>query len=91
MVAVLGAPTGGADTLTSWAEAYLVAAVHGGRSAEVAAKIARHLDRFRAWMVEGFGHDRLTAVTAREVAAWRDHMAAEGIMRPGRSAASTSA
>ena len=41
-------------------------------------KIARHVGRFAAWFVDGLGHDRIRAVTPREVAAWRDHLAAEG-------------
>jgi hypothetical protein len=49
------------------------------RSAEVAGKIARHLDRFPAWFLDGFGRDRVAAVTAREVASWRDHLAATAV------------
>ena len=32
----------------------------------------------------GLGHDRVSAVTPREVAAWRDHLAACGNRRPRR-------
>jgi site-specific recombinase XerD len=53
-------------------------AVRGARSDEVAGKIARHLDRFTTWLTDGLGHDRVSAVTSREVAAWRDHLAACG-------------
>jgi hypothetical protein len=69
-------PDNGSQTLTFWIEAYLAAAVHGVRSAEVAGKIAQHLKRFREWFADGFGHDRIAAVTAREVTAWREHLAA---------------
>lgn len=48
------------------------------RSAEVTGKIARHLRRFLEWITSGLGHDRLSAVTVREVTAWRDHLAAVG-------------
>ena len=41
-------------------------------------KITRHLERFADWFTAGLGHDRVSAVTPREVAAWRDHLAAEG-------------
>jgi hypothetical protein len=34
--------------------------------------------RFTAWFRTGYGHDRVSAVTPREVTAWRDHLAAEG-------------
>ncbi len=50
-------------------------------------KIARHLERFAAWRTAGLGHDRVSAVTPREVAAWRDHLAAEGNI--GRSGTMT--
>lgn len=79
VLTVLGVPAGGiggADTVGFWIEAYLAAAVRGVRSAEVAGKIARHLRRFDAWLVAGFGHDRVAAVTAREVTGWREHLAA---------------
>lgn len=76
MLTVLGAPAGDSDTVGFCSEAYLTAAVRGVRSAEVAGKIARHLQRFRDWFLEGFGHDRIAAVTAREVTLWREHLAA---------------
>ncbi|NBE99610.1 MULTISPECIES: tyrosine-type recombinase/integrase [unclassified Nonomuraea] len=70
------------DSLPMWTERYLDLAVRGVRSAEVTAKIARHLERFGAWIVDGLGHDRLSAITPREITAWRDHLAAAG--NPGR-------
>ncbi len=82
MLGVAGAPAGGRsngeteDSLAIWAERYLALAVRGVRSAEVAAKIARHLDRFHAFIIAGFGHDRIATVTPREVAGWREHLAA---------------
>src|SRR2546421_2218772 len=66
------------DSLGAWTQRYLHLAVRGVRSDEVTGKIARHLDRFTGWLTEGLGHDRVSAVTPREVAAWRDHLAAEG-------------
>ncbi|MFK4042940.1 hypothetical protein ACI2LC_44675, partial [Nonomuraea wenchangensis] len=66
------------DSLPAWTERYLDLAVRGVRSAEVTAKISRHLQRFAAWISGGLGHDRLAAVTPREVSAWRDHLAAAG-------------
>jgi site-specific recombinase XerC len=76
VLTVLRVPAEGAETLGFWTEAYLTAAVQGVRSAEVAGKIARHLVRFRDWFGEGFGHNRIAAVTAREVTLWREHLAA---------------
>src|ERR1035441_1183338 len=66
------------DNLTAWTQRYLDLAVRGVRSDEVTGKITRHLERFAAWCIAGLGHDRVSAVTPREVAAWRDHLAAEG-------------
>ncbi|MEU4223525.1 tyrosine-type recombinase/integrase [Nonomuraea sp. NPDC026600] len=66
------------DSLSAWTQRYLDLAVRGVRSAEVTAKISRHLERFGAWISGGLGHDRLSAVTVREVAAWRDHLDAAG-------------
>ena len=75
------------DSLATWTRRYLDLAVRGVRSDEVAGKIDRHLERFTGWLA-GLGHDRVSAVTPREVAAWRDHLAAEGnIGRDGTTAA----
>ncbi|SDM70612.1 hypothetical protein SAMN05421869_1534 [Nonomuraea jiangxiensis] len=41
-------------------------------------KISRHLERLRAWITTGLGHERTSAITAREMTAWRDHLAAAG-------------
>ena len=76
------------DSLATWTQQYLDLAVRGVRSEEVAGKIGRHLERFAGWLVTGLGHDRVSAVTPREVAAWRDHLAAEGnIGRDGTASA----
>jgi site-specific recombinase XerD len=76
------------DSLTTWTQRYLDLAVRGVRSDEVTGKITRHLDSFTAWFTTGYGHDRVSAVTPREVAAWRDHLAAEGtVSRDGTTAA----
>jgi integrase len=71
-------PDNADDSLKSWTQRYLDLAVRGVRSDEVTGKITRHLDRFTAWLTDGLGHDRVSAVTPREVAAWRDHLAAHG-------------
>ena len=46
------------DSLAAWATRYLALAVVGVRSAAVTHKIALHLDRFAAFIHEGYGHDR---------------------------------
>jgi hypothetical protein len=79
VLTVLGVPTEGCETVAFWIEAYLSAAVRGVRSAEVTGKISRHLGRFQRWMQAGFGHDRIAAVTVREVTGWREHLAASSV------------
>jgi site-specific recombinase XerD len=66
------------DSLPVWTQRYLDLAVRGVCSSEVIATISRHLKRFAAWITGGLGHERLSAVTVREVIAWRDHLAAAG-------------
>jgi hypothetical protein len=66
------------DSLAVWTQRYLDLAIRGVRSDEVTGEITRHLERFADWLTAGLGHDRVSAVTSREVAAWRDHLAAEG-------------
>ena len=76
-------PAGGLDVapdgLGAWAERYLDLAVRGVRSAEVAAKVARHLGRFRDHVVAAYGHDRLSAVVRRDVVAWREALVDAGL------------
>jgi integrase len=87
VVRVGGRPTAADDSLAVWADRYLDLAVRGARSAEVAAKITRHLASFHAWFASGFGHDHISAVTPREVTGWREHLAATVVrtLADGRS------
>ncbi|WP_261571144.1 tyrosine-type recombinase/integrase [Frankia gtarii] len=73
------APGRGDDSLTVWVGRYLDLAVRGVRSTEVTGKIDRHLGRFQTWFAGGFGHDRISTVTRREVAGWREHLAASPV------------
>jgi hypothetical protein len=75
VLAILGVPAEGGKTIGFWIQAYLTAAVRRVRSAEVAGTIDRHLHRFREWLRDGLGHDRIAAVTAREVTVWRKYLA----------------
>lgn len=50
-----------ADSLAAWATRYLALAVVGVRSPAVTQKTALHLDRFVAFFVELYGHDRTSA------------------------------
>src|SRR5215213_5090589 len=67
------------DALAAWATRYLALAVVGVRSAEVTAKIALHLDRFVAFFVDGYGHDRVLACLRRDVLAWQKALVAAGL------------
>jgi integrase len=91
VLTVLGVTAEEAETLGFWIQAYLTAAVRGVRSPEVAGKIARHLGRFRDWIIGGFGHDRVCAVTAREVTGWREHLAATEVRSLAEDRAQTMA
>ena len=87
ILGIAPADAGANDSLAVWIQRYLDLAVHGIRSAEVQAKIARHLQRFHTWFQTGFGHDHISAVTPREVAGWREHLAATVVRqrRDGRT------
>ena len=49
--------------------------VEGVRSPQVAAKIDLHLDRFRAFFVDVYGHERISTVGRRDVIDWQRHLA----------------
>jgi hypothetical protein len=63
MLGGVGAAAAADDRLAVWVQHYLDLGVRGVRSAEVQAKIGRHLQRFQTWFQAGFGHDRISAVT----------------------------
>ena len=48
------------------------------RSPEVAAKIGLHLDRFRAFFLEAYGHERISTGGRRDVIDWQRGLA-EGL------------
>ena len=48
--------------------------VEGVRSPEVAAKIELHLERFRAFLVDVYGHERISTVGRRDVIDWQRHL-----------------
>ena len=53
-----GLPADVPDALAAWATRYLALAVVGVRSPAVTQKIALHLDRFVAFFLASYGHDR---------------------------------
>ena len=67
------------DSLAAWATRYLALAVVGVRSAAVTHKIALHLDRFVAFFIESYGHDRISTCLRRDVLAWQKALVAQGL------------
>src|SRR5829696_4325774 len=67
------------DSLAVWATRYLALAVVGVRSPAVTQKIALHLDRFVAYFVESYGHDRISTCLRRDVLAWQQQLVKDGL------------
>src|SRR5713101_5924578 len=67
------------DSLAAWTRVYLQLAVHGVRSEDVTAKVTLHLERFRQFIADAYGHERLTTVLKRDVVAWRDQLVVDGL------------
>lgn len=67
------------DSLTAWMARYLTLAVAGVRSAGVAQKLALHLERFRGFFAEGYGHDRISTCLRRDVRAWQCALQEQGL------------
>jgi site-specific recombinase XerD len=67
------------DSLAAWIDRYLQLAVTGVRSEAVTQKIVLHLHRFRAFLVQAYGHDRISACVKRDVAAWRQQLQDRGL------------
>jgi integrase len=74
-----GLPEDVPDSLAAWATRYLALAVVGVRSEEVTKKIVLHLDRFVAFYMEGYGHDRISTCLRRDVLAWQKALMAPGL------------
>ena len=74
-----GLPADVPDSLAAWATRYLALAVVGVRSAAVTQKIALHLDRFVAFVVESYGHDRISACLRRDALAWQQRLVKDGL------------
>jgi integrase len=67
------------DSLAAWIDRYLQLAVTGVRSDAVTQKLVLHLGRFRAFFVQTYGHDRISACVKRDVATWQHHLADQGL------------
>jgi site-specific recombinase XerD len=67
------------DSLAAWSERYLALAVRGVRSVGVTDKITLHLARFGTFLLQQYGHDRLSACVRRDVVAWQTALRAQGL------------
>ena len=63
------------DSLPVWVDRYEALVVEGVRSPQVAAKIDLHLDRFRAFFVDVYGHERISTVGRLDVVDWQRGLA----------------
>jgi site-specific recombinase XerD len=67
------------DSLEAWIESYLQLAVIGVRGSAVSQKIVLHLQRFQAFFLDAYGHDRLSTCLRRDVQAWQNSLLAQGL------------
>jgi integrase len=73
-----GVETMSEPTLAAWIARYLDLAIHGVWSPEGARKVALELERFRAFFLDRYGHERIAFVLRRDVVAWLDQLEAAG-------------
>lgn len=62
------------DSLGDWMERYFQMAVKGVRSEAVSKKIVLHLQRFKKFFTEFYGHDRISTCLKRDVVAWQSSL-----------------
>ena len=74
-----GLPEDVPDSVAVWATRYLALAVVGVRSPAVTQKIALHLDRFVAFFLASYGHDRISTCLRRDVLAWQRALTEQGL------------
>jgi integrase len=74
-----GLPEDVPDSLAAWATRYLALAVVGVRSPAVTQKITLHLDRFIAFFLVSYGHDRIGTCLRRDVLAWQRALTEQGL------------
>jgi integrase len=79
VVPFTGAAPDTVESLVAWVTRYLTLAVVGVRSEEVADKIALHLERFRTFYTEAYGHEQIRNVLKRDVLAWQRALSDDGL------------
>jgi site-specific recombinase XerD len=62
------------DSLSEWIQHYLQLAVRGVRSEEVTRKVTLHLERFREYFLDGYGHERISTCLKRDVVGWQKYL-----------------
>jgi site-specific recombinase XerD len=67
------------DRCEDWVAAYLRLTIQGVRSEAVAQKITLHLQRFHTFLLESYGHERLSTCVRRDVVAWQRALQAQGL------------
>lgn len=66
------------DQLTAWKDRFMEEEIRGERSKNIEAKIELQLMRFIDFFQKRYGHERVSAVTKRDVKAWIDFLYEEG-------------
>ncbi len=67
------------DRCAEWVAAYLRLTIQGVRSGAETQKITLHLQRFHTFLLERYGHDRLSTCVRRGVATWQQALQAQGL------------
>ncbi|BFH18273.1 tyrosine recombinase XerD [Paenibacillus dendritiformis] len=62
------------DSLSIWKERFMEEKIIGNRSRDVEKKIDRQLQRFIDFFRDRYGHERVSAITKRDVEAWMDKL-----------------
>ncbi|MBX9770586.1 MAG: tyrosine-type recombinase/integrase [Candidatus Obscuribacterales bacterium] len=62
------------DSLSYWSEQFLSLSIQDVRSAAVAKKIQLHLQRFREFVLDRYGHEHMSTCLRRDVLAWQNHL-----------------
>lgn len=66
------------DQLSVWKERFMEEEIQGDRSPNIETKIDKQLQRFIDFFRNRYGHERVSAVTKRDVKAWIDFLYKEG-------------
>lgn len=77
------------DQLTVWKDRFMEEEIYGDRSPNIEAKIEKQLQRFIDFFLIRYGHERVSAVTKRDVKAWIEFLYKQGKGQHNGFAAST--